>query len=441
MSTTKTAASVNLRETASLAHGDPSDWRWQLRRRITDLDGLVSAGILDQSEAERLRPFAEQLHIAITPYLLSLIPKGEPADPILRQFVPSPQEFQPSTSSSKPDPLDEEDDSPVPGLVHRHPDRVLMVVTSACAAYCRHCVRRRKWCRSERAASTGRIQAMLDYIRTREEVRDVIVSGGDPLTLSSNKLEGLLRGLREIPHVEIIRIGTRVPVVLPQRIDEGLLTVLGRYGPIWVNTQFNHPREITEEAAAACDRLLRAGMPVNNQSVLLRGVNDSVETMRALCQGLLRIKVRPYYLFQSDPVTGTDHFRTSVWKGIEIIEGLEGHTSGLAVPTFAVDAPGGGGKIPLMPNYLLSASERSLALRNYEGVLLRYENPAPAEEHADGPPEAPVAGSGVASLLSGKAETIVPEHSRRHARRRARSEDRDHVRPEGDAGCGGGCTG
>ncbi|MBM3148798.1 MAG: KamA family radical SAM protein, partial [Chloroflexi bacterium] len=265
--------------------------------------------------------------------------------------------------------------SVVPGLVHRYPDRVLMVLTDLCPMLCRHCTRKREWHKGGWVHTSAEIERMLDYIRQNPLIRDVIISGGDPLTLSTHRLEEVISGLRQIEHVEVIRIGTRCPVVLPQRIDDELCTMLSKYGPIWLNTHFNHPREITPESAKACDKLLRSGIPVNNQSVLLKGINDTVETQRKLCQGLLKIKVRPYYLFQCDEVQGTEHLRTSVETGIKIIECLRGHTSGLAIPAFVVDLPNGGGKVPLQPNYVLSKNEDELVLRNYQGYVYHYRNP------------------------------------------------------------------
>jgi len=273
------------------------------------------------------------------------------------------------------DPLAEKEDSVVPGLVHRYPDRALMVLTDICPMLCRHCTRKREWRRGRWMRNESEIEAMLEYLRRNSGIRDIILSGGDPLMLSTRRLESIISRIRAIRHVEIIRIGTRFPVVLPQRIDEELCSMLSRYGPIWLNTHFNHPREITPQAAEACDHLLRSGIPINNQSVLLRGVNDSVETQLKLCQGLLRIKVRPYYLFQCDEVQGTEHLRTSVETGIKIIEKMRGYTSGLAVPTFVVDLPQGGGKVPLQPNYVLTQTREELLLRNYQGNLFHYRNP------------------------------------------------------------------
>ncbi len=294
------------------------------------------------------------------------------------------------------DPLAEKEDSVVPGLVHRYPDRVLIVLTDICPMLCRHCTRKREWRHGAWTRTDAEVDAMFDYLRRHTEVRDVILSGGDPLTLSTSHLESIIARLRTIKHIEIIRIGTRFPVVLPQRIDAELCHMLSKYGPIWLNTHFNHPNEITPEAAIACDRLLRAGVPVNNQTVLLRGVNDSVAIQTRLCQGLLKIKVRPYYLFQCDEVQGTEHLRTSVDVGIKIIEGMRGHTSGLAVPSFVVDLVDGGGKVPLQPNYVLQMTENELLLKNYEGKVFRYRNPNSQNQAVTAPPVSGV----VPSLLA-----------------------------------------
>jgi len=286
--------------------------------------------------------------------------------------VPMPEEIE--IKLGEDDPLDEEDDSPVEGLTHRYPDRVLMYIASFCPVYCRHCTRKREWLEGEYQRTPEELDRMIAYIRENEEIRDVIISGGDPLASPLHKLEYILQNLRAISSIfDVIRIGSRVPVFLPMRINNELTTVLEKYGPIWINTHFNHPNEITPYAEEAVLKLLKAGCPVNNQVVLLKGVNDDLETMKRLLRGLLKIRVRPYYLFHCDPVNGAAHFRTSVWKGIEIIEGLRGHISGLAIPTYVVDAPGGGGKIPLMPNYLLSASDDAVVLRNYEGVIVKYD--------------------------------------------------------------------
>ncbi|MBU2607855.1 MAG: KamA family radical SAM protein [Chloroflexi bacterium] len=354
------------------------DWKWQFRNRITSINQLDQFIPLSSEEKAQLQLVTRRYPLSVTPYYLSLINPDDPDDPIRKQAVPSVLEMTMSTMGLE-DPLAEKENSVVPGLVHRYPDRALMVLTDICPILCRHCTRKREWRHGGWVRSEGEIKAMLDYLRRNEAIRDVIISGGDPLTLSTRHLESILSRIREIRHIEIIRIGTRFPVVLPQRIDNELCATLSKYGPIWLNTHFNHPREITPEAAEACDRLLRSGIPVNNQSVLLRGVNDDVETMLKLCQGLLRIKVRPYYLFQCDEVQGTEHLRTPVETGIKIIEGMRGFTSGLAVPTFVIDLIQGGGKVPVQPNYALSMTEDELLLKNYEGKVFRYRNPGSKE--------------------------------------------------------------
>ncbi len=374
-----------------------NDWRWHFQNRITTVDELKKFIPLSFEEEQQLRSVAAQYPLAITPHYLSLIDPDDPHDAIRRQSVPCIQEITESSVGVE-DPLEEKGHTVVPGLVHRYYDRVLMVLTDICPMLCRHCTRKREWVNGGWVRTPAEVQAMLDYIRQHKEVRDVIISGGDPLTLSNRRLEETIAGIRRISHVEIIRIGTRFPVVLPQRIDADLCNMLSQYGPIWLNTHFNHYSEITPESAAAVDRLLRAGVPVNNQSVLLRGVNDDVATMTKLCQGLLRIKARPYYLFQCDEVKGTDHLRTSIETGIKIIEGLRGRTSGLAIPTFVVDLPHGGGKVPVLPQYVLSHNERELVLRNPEGRIFRYRNPgqpAHAELIMDPAVEKILAGSGL----------------------------------------------
>ena len=356
-----------------------NDWRWHFRNRITTVSELAKLIPLSSEEQSQLKLVTIKYPLSITPYYLSLIDLGYPNDPIRKQAIPSILEIT-MGMVGREDPLDEKGDSVVPGLVHRYPNRVLMVITDICPMFCRHCTRKREWRSGGWVRTPPEISAMLDYIRQHKAIRDVIISGGDPLTLSTPRLEEVISRIRAIKHVEIIRIGTRFPVVLPQRIDHELCRMLSRYSPIWLNTHFNHHHEITPEAAAACDRLLRSGVPVNNQSVLLRGVNDSVAEQMELCHGLLRIKVRPYYLFQCDEVQGTEHLRTPVETGLRIIEGLRGHTSGLAVPTFVIDLPQGGGKVPLQPNYVVAKKRGELVLRNYEGNLFRYRNPkVPAE--------------------------------------------------------------
>jgi lysine 2,3-aminomutase len=351
-----------------------SDWKWHFRNRITSIEELTRFIPLSTKQRAQLKLVTLRYPLSVTPYYLSLINPDDPDDPIRKQAVPSILEISMGMMGME-DPLEEKRYSVVPGLVHRYPDRVLMVLTNICSMLCRHCNRKREWRNGGWVRTRSEVQAMLEYIRCNRRVRDVIISGGDPLTLSTRRLEDIIAKIREIRHVEIIRIGTRFPVVLPQRIDNELCAMLSRYGPIWLNTHFNHPYEITPEAAEACDRLVRSGVPVNNQSVLLRGVNDTVKTQMKLCHELLRIKVRPYYLFQCDEVQGTEHFRTPVEVGIKIIGELQGHTSGLAVPVFAVDLSHGGGKVQLQPDYLLAQSEDGLLLRNYQGRIFHYRNP------------------------------------------------------------------
>jgi lysine 2,3-aminomutase len=351
-----------------------NDWKWHFRHRITTVDELARYIPLTAEEQTKLKLVTVKYPLAITPYYLSLIDPADPNDPIRQQAVPSFDEIALAGIGSE-DPLEERRDSVVPGLVHRYPDRVLMVLTDICPMLCRHCTRKREWCHGGWVRTHEQVEAMLDYIRNHKAIRDVVISGGDPLTLSTSHLESVISRLRRIEHVEIIRIGTRFPVVLPQRIDDELCNMLSKYGPIWLNTHFNHYRELTPEAAAACDKLVRSGVPVNNQSVLLRGINDTVAIQTKLCQGLLKIKVRPYYLFQCDEVEGTEHLRTPVETGLEIIEGMRGYTSGLAVPTFVIDLPQGGGKIPVQPNYILGQTGDELLVRNYRSHIYHCHNP------------------------------------------------------------------
>jgi lysine 2,3-aminomutase len=351
-----------------------SDWRWQFKHRVTTLEELAKKLEIPPNEWEARAQVLRDFRMGITPYYLSLIDADDPHDPILRQVVPLEEEYRYRAVGDE-DPLGEENFSPVPGITHRYPDRALMVISNNCAIYCRYCTRKRTM--YEGATPDVEIDRMVEYIARTPQIRDVIVSGGDPLNYSNQKLESILAKLRAIPHLEIIRIGTRVPVALPQRIDDELVDMLQRYHPLWINVHFNHPRELTPETARACDKLSRAGIPLNNQAVLLRGVNDSVSTMRALCTGLMKQRVRPYYLYQCDPVRGAEHFRTPISKGLEIIEGLRGHISGLAVPTYVVDAPGGGGKIPVQPDYLLRYEPKNgrALLRNFAGKLYEYVEP------------------------------------------------------------------
>ncbi|MGE4545462.1 MAG: KamA family radical SAM protein [Pedobacter sp.] len=320
----------------------------------------------------------ERYPMRVNPYYLGLIRSA--GDPIWRQAIPSIEEIEDSVCC--PDPLDEELQSPVPNLVHRYPDRVLFLVCSECAMYCRFCTRKRKVGGENMVINRSTIQAGIDYIRAHPEIRDVILSGGDPLLLSDEQLGWILQQLRTIPSLEIIRIGSRVPVVLPQRITSNLVRLLRRFHPLYINTHFNHPDEITPTSTKACARLADAGIPLGNQTVLMRGINDNPEVMKRLMQKLLSIRVRPYYIYQADLVQGTEHFRTTVEEGLEVIRALRGHTSGMAVPAYVIDAPGGGGKIPLLPNYLQSLGE-NVALKNYQGDSYFYRNALPAVEEPD----------------------------------------------------------
>jgi len=361
---------------------DWDDWRWQLANRITTVKELRQVVPLSEEEASAIKQSLTRLRMAITPYYASLMDASDSTCPIRLQAIPTLQETQISAADLH-DPLHEDVDSPTPGLTHRYPDRVLLLVTDQCSMYCRHCTRRRHAGETDRAFPKDKIERCIEYVRETPSVRDVLVSGGDPLTLDDELLEWILSELRGIPHVEIIRIGSRMPVVCPQRVTEKLCAMLKKYHPLWLNTHFNHPKEITEESKRACAMLADAGIPLGNQSVLLRGVNDSPYIFRELNQQLLRLRVRPYYIYQCDLSEGIEHFRTSVGKGVEIIEYLRGHTSGMAVPTFIVDAPGGGGKIPIMPNYVISRSDRKVILRNYEGVIVVYSEPEDAVSYPE----------------------------------------------------------
>jgi lysine 2,3-aminomutase len=367
---------LSIKETffRTISEKDWNDWKWQFRHRITTVEELAGYIPLTAKEQGQINLVIKRYPFTVTPYYLSLIHPEDPNDPIKKQAVPCFDEIT-MADMGEEDPLEEKRDSVVPGLVHRYPDRVLMVLTDICPMLCRHCTRKREWQHGGWVRKIEEIEPMLDYIRSHPKVRDVIISGGDVLTLSTERLEKVLYKLRKIETVEMIRIGSRYPVVLPQRIDKELCDMLSNYGPIWFNTHFNHPNEVTPEAAKACDMLVRAGVPVNNQTVLLRGINDSVETQLKLAHNLLKIKVRPYYLFQCDEVQGTEHLRTPVETGLKIIEGMRGHTSGLAVPAFVIDLPSGGGKVSLQPDYVLSHTKERLILRNYQGRIITFRNP------------------------------------------------------------------
>ena len=348
-----------------------NDWRWQMKNDIKDVETLAKVVPLSDKEKADISEVLKVFRMAITPYYASLIDPANLGCPVRLQAIPRLPETH-FDESDQDDPLHEDSDSPVPGLTHRYPDRVLLLVTHICSMNCRHCTRRRIVGEEDANMLDHQVDAAIEYIRKTPIIRDVLISGGDPLVLSDDKLERIIKKIREIPHVEMIRIGTRTPVVMPQRITDDLVNMLKKYHPLYINTHFNHPKEITAEAREACRKLADAGIPLGNQSVLLRDVNDCPVLMKQLVQKLLTIRVRPYYIYQCDLSRGISHFRTTVSKGIEIIENLRGHTTGLAVPTFVVDAPGGGGKIPLLPDYVVGWDKGDLLMRNYEGNLFRY---------------------------------------------------------------------
>jgi len=392
-----------------------NDWRWQLGHRLNTVEELAQVLHLTPDEVAGLSA-PGRFRVDITPYFASLMDPDDPDCPIRRQVIPTAQEVAPFEAEMA-DSLAEDANSPVPGLVHRYPDRVLMLVTTQCASYCRYCTRSRlvgdptaQFCRSD-------YEAMIAYIAAHPEVRDVLISGGDPLILAPRILEDLLRKLRAIPHVEVIRIGSRVPAFLPQRITPELVEMLKQFHPLWMNVHFNHPKEITPEVETALALLANAGIPLGSQSVLLAGVNDCPNIIKDLVHKLVRNRVRPYYLYQCDMVHGAGHFRTPVSVGLQIMESLRGHTSGFAIPTYVIDAPAGGGKIPILPNYVLSQSPDRVVVRNYEGFISAYAQPEVYQRHdphtclSCRQIEAADEGAqeGVAALLRGAALAIKPE--------------------------------
>jgi len=353
------------------------DWKWQIRHSIRSLDKFehVTGITFDVDKRKNLEKTFGKFPLSITPYYLSLIDRDNyENDPVFKQAFGGIEELT-TIKSELNDPLSEDRDSPVPGLTHRYPDRVLFHVSNVCSMYCRHCTRKRKVGDVDSVPGKDQLSEGIEYIRNTPQVRDVLLSGGDPLMLSDEKLDWLLSEISRIPHVEIIRIGTRMPVVLPYRITDKLVSILKKYHPLWINTHFNHPREITESSREAIARLADGGFPLGNQSVLLADVNDCPRIMKSLLHKLVQNRVRPYYLYQCDLAEGLSHFRTPIGKGIEIMESLVGHTSGLARPTYVIDAPGGGGKIPVMPNYIISWSTNKVVLRNFEGVITTYKEP------------------------------------------------------------------
>lgn len=351
-----------------------NDWKWQVRNRITSVEELKQVVSLTEEEEAGMRQCLEYLRMAITPYYALLMDPDNPADPIRKQAIPVPLEVQEARCDME-DPLHEDKDRPVKRITHRYPDRVLFLITDQCAMYCRHCTRRRIAGTTDKTMPREELDEAIEYIARNPQVRDVLISGGDSLLVTDAIIEYILERLRAIQHVDVIRFGSRTPVVMPQRITDQLCAILKKYHPIWFNTHFNHPREITPESAEACRKLADVGIPLGNQTVLLRGINDCPYIMRKLVHELVKIRVRPYYLYQCDLSTGIEHFRTPVSKGLEIMELLRGHTSGLAVPTYVIDAPGGGGKIPVAPQYLISQSVDKVILRNYEGIICAYAEP------------------------------------------------------------------
>lgn len=398
-----------------------NDWHWQLRNRITTADQLRKYIALLPEEEAVFGDKSFSFRMAITPYYLSLIDPDNPNDPVRLQAIPRVQESY-MGASDMADPLHEDGDAPVPGMTHRYPDRVLLLLTDQCAMYCRHCTRRRKAGEHDAPMPKDNVDKAIDYIREHTEIRDVVLSGGDPLTLGDDRLDEILSRLSSIDHVDIVRLGTRTPVVLPMRFTPSLLAVLEKYPFIWLNTHFNHPQEISPEASSALAKIAKAGMPMGNQSVLLAGINDHVDVMKALVHKLVKNRVRPYYIYQCDLSEGIGHFRTPVSRGIEIIESLRGHTSGLCIPTFVVDAPGGGGKIPVMPNYIISQMPGRVILRNYEGFITSYTEPGfealDESKYRDFCPSERKSCEGVMSLLRGKNVSIGPAETKRNLRRK-----------------------
>ncbi|MBU0479646.1 MAG: KamA family radical SAM protein [Proteobacteria bacterium] len=367
-----TAATSSFRQKffPTATENDWHSWQWQLKNRVTRLKQLEKIIHLSENERQAMQFKGTALPLAITPYYLSLIDPDNPAQPIRRTMVPTTGEHLISQGEEH-DPLGEDGHSPVPGLIHRYPDRVLFLVTDYCSSYCRYCTRSRM-VGKRTGTSRARWQKAIAYIAANPQVRDVLISGGDPLTMPDHHLEWLLSRLRKIEHVELIRIGTKAPIVLPQRITPDLVAMLKQYHPLWMSVHCTHPDELTQESREALTRLADAGIPLGSQTVLLSGINDSVDTMKRLMQGLVKNRVKPYYLYQCDPIIGSSHFRTPVSKGLEIYQGLRGHTTGYAVPNYVIDAPGGGGKIPLLPETVVGREGTDLLIRNYEGNVYRY---------------------------------------------------------------------
>jgi len=390
----------------SCGHGQWRDWHWQMRNRVRNFNHFQKlfptvSVVAGMTRAMRSFP------MAITPYYASLIGSWDGSDPVYRMCVPHGDEMI-NPPFLEDDPLGEDGHMPVPGLVHRYGDRALLISTTMCASYCRHCTRKRVAGHVESVISACHLSGAVEYLRAHPEVKDVVVSGGDPMTLATQVLDRILTAVRSVPSVDVIRIGTRTPVVMPMRITDELTAMLRKHHPIFVNTHFNHPNELTPEAAEACGKLADAGIPLGNQTVLLRGVNDDPKVLETLFRGLLRIRVRPYYLFQCDLVRGVEHFRTRLSRGVEIMEKLRGRLSGLAIPLFVVDAPHGGGKIPVMPDYVVASSESETVLRNYQGLLVAYPEPGEGKKRA-APPAARSPNRRVSRAVPRRRETVIAE--------------------------------
>jgi len=404
-----------------------NNWTWQMQNRIRSIarlrdyfPGLDSTGI---HEAGAKFPFA------ITPYYASLIRRAERTDPVFAMSVPQMAElFDPACL--KDDPLEEDEDMAVPGLVHRYQDRALLISTTSCAMYCRHCTRKRVAGRRDTCITRTRLERAVKYLSMHPEIHDVIISGGDPLTMSTEMLETVIAAVRSVKSVDIIRIGTRTPVVLPMRITDDLVNMLKKYHPIFINTHFNHPVELTPQAIEACGKLADAGIPLGNQSVLLKGINDDPHVMEELLRGLLKARVKPYYLFQCDLVRGVEHFRTPISKGIEIMEYLRGRVSGLGIPLYVVDAPHGGGKIPVLPNYIVSTSPTHTVLRNFEGQMVSYPEPGPHKSPHTGKTDRGDSAAGIWELSSGQHTKIQPQNCARLNRRETRKQTAAMLSPE-----------
>lgn len=397
-----------------------NDWKWQVTNRIVSVEQLKQVVELTEDEITGINRCLESLRMAITPYYAALIDPKDHEGPIRRQAIPVAFEIEKSRCDMD-DPLHEGSDSPVKGITHRYPDRALFLITDQCSMYCRHCTRRRMAGSTDATMPREELQIAIDYIKRTPKIRDVLISGGDSLLVNDETIEFILGSLRAIDHVEIIRFGSRTPVVLPQRITDDLCSIMKKYHPVWLNTHFNHPKEITPEAKEACEKLADSGIPLGNQTVLLKGINDCPYIIRKLVHELVKIRIRPYYLYQCDLSSGIEHFRTTVSKGIEIIELLRGHTSGFAVPTYVVDAPGGGGKIPVGPQYLISQSDDKVILRNYEGVICAYSEPDKKEsechecdyciEYENEP------ATGIEKLFREQKLSLIPRSNNRMGRR------------------------